>query len=93
MKSCWLCGRNGNGDSLERHHIFGASNRSKSERDGLVVYLCGNRCHRNGPYAVHNCKATMQRLHEFGEREWLANHIGATINDFRREFGSNYLEE
>ena len=31
---CWLCGKVG---AVERHHIFGGSNRDKSERDGLVV--------------------------------------------------------
>lgn len=47
-KRCFLCGRNDSGDPLERHHIFGGANRKKSEKYGLVVYLCGNRCHRNG---------------------------------------------
>ena len=47
-KRCFLCGRNDTGDPLERHHIFGGANRKKSEKYGLVVYLCGNRCHRNG---------------------------------------------
>ena len=45
---CWLCGRNGNGDPLECHHIFGGAMRKKSEKYGLKVYLCGDRCHRNG---------------------------------------------
>lgn len=38
---CWLCGRNGNGDPLECHHIFGGAMRKKSEKYGLKVYLCG----------------------------------------------------
>ena len=42
-KRCFLCGRNDTGDPLERHHIFGGANRKKSEKYGLVVYLCGNR--------------------------------------------------
>ena len=30
-KECFLCGRNGNGDPLDRHHIFNGANRKKSE--------------------------------------------------------------
>lgn len=45
-KECFLCKRNGSGDRLERHHIFGGANRWKSEKLGLVVWLCGERCHR-----------------------------------------------
>ena len=53
MKSCFLCGRNGRGDRLERHHIFGGARRPLSEKYGLVVYLCGERCHRTGEYSCH----------------------------------------
>ena len=52
---CWLCGKVG---AVERHHIFGGSNRDKSERDGLVVLLCGESCHRNGPRAAHRSAET-----------------------------------
>ena len=45
-KRCFLCGRNDPSDPLERHHILGGANRKKSEKYGLVVYLCGNRCHQ-----------------------------------------------
>ena len=88
--SCWLCGRNGNGDPLERHHIFGGANRRLSEKYDLVVFLCGNRCHRNGKDAVHNNRQTMLRLHQFGERKWI-DDTGLTKEDFRKEFGANYL--
>lgn len=33
-RACWLCGKNGNGDPLELHHIFGGAMRSKSEKYG-----------------------------------------------------------
>ena len=39
-KVCWLCGANGYSDHLDRHHIFGGPYRKKSEKYGLVVYLC-----------------------------------------------------
>ena len=41
---CAICGRNGMGDPLEKHHIFGGAYRKKSEKYGLTVYLCGMRC-------------------------------------------------
>ena len=59
MNTCWLCGANGCADPLDKHHIFGGSNRKKSERMGLVVYLCHHRCHIFGKKAVHQDKETM----------------------------------
>ncbi|MDU7339316.1 MAG: hypothetical protein E7L17_14530 [Clostridium sp.] len=91
VKSCWLCGANGNADPLDKHHLFGGALRKKSERDGLYVYLCHNQCHIFGRYAAHQCKETMQRLHEYGERKWLAERPESTIDDFIREYGKNYL--
>lgn len=90
VKECWLCGRNGNGDRLERHHIFGAANRKKSEKYGLVVYLCGNRCHRNGKDAVHRNKETMRILHEYGQRKAMQEQ-GWTVDEFRQVFGKSYI--
>ena len=89
---CFLCGRNGQGDSLERHHIFGAANRDLSERYGLVVHLCGERCHRNGPKAAHRCAETMSVLHAYGQRKAMQEN-GWTAEQFRQVFGKNYLED
>ena len=90
--SCWLCGRNGAGDSLEVHHIFGGPNRSLSDKYGLVVYLCGNRCHRNGKYAAHKCADTREKLRQYGQRKAMEEQ-GWSIDDFRSVFGKNYLDE
>ena len=84
---CWLCGKVG---AVERHHIFGGSNRDKSERDGLVVLLCGDTCHRNGPRAAHQCAETALEIKKYGERKWMYKHEAST-DDFRREYGKNYL--
>ena len=90
---CWLCNWPAfYNDPLDKHHIFGGTGRrAKSERDGLYVYLHHFKCHESGPLAAHQNAATMQRLHEFGERKWLSDHPGATVNDFIREYGRNYL--
>jgi uncharacterized GH25 family protein len=41
--------------------------------------------------AAHQCKETAQRLHEYGQRKFMQEQ-NATIDDFRRIFGKNYLE-
>lgn len=90
MKKCWLCGKNGYYDHLDKHHIFGGSRRKKSEKYGLTVYLCHNECHIFGENAVHNNSETMQRLHEYGQRKAMEEN-GWDIEEFRRQFGKNYL--
>lgn len=30
---CWLCGRNGNGDPLECHHIFGGAMQEEKAKN------------------------------------------------------------
>lgn len=92
MRECFLCGKNGSSDPLDRHHIYGGPNRKKSEKYGLVVYLCHNECHIFGKHAVHNDANVMQRLHEYGQRKAMEEN-GWSIKDFIREFGKNYLED
>lgn len=90
--ACWLCGRNGMSDPLDKHHIFGGANRRKSERLGLTVPLCHRECHIFGKHAVHNDPEAMRRLHQYGQRKAMAEQ-GWSIQDFIREFGKNYLED
>lgn len=91
MPECWMCGKNGSVDPLERHHIFGGPNRKKSEKYGLVVYLCGNECHRLGKKAVHNNAESMKRLRKYGQ-ELAMNKFGWDVDIFIEEFGKNYLD-
>ena len=91
-RACWLCGRNGCADVLDKHHIFGGAFREKSEKLGLVVWLCHHDCHIFGPEAVHRNSETMQRLHEYGQKLAM-DRFGWDIEDFRLEFGKNYLPE
>ena len=88
---CWLCGRNGRSDPLDRHHIFGGPNRKLSEKYGLVVYLCHDRCHLNGEYAAHKNKETADLLHRCGQRKAMYEN-GWTKEDFIRVFGKNYID-
>ena len=90
MKKCFLCGRNGNGDRLERHHIFQGANRDLSEKYGLVVWLCGSRCHRDGTYSAHQNADVADYLHKYGQRKFM-DEQGKTADEFRDIFGKNYL--
>lgn len=90
MKSCFLCGRNGSADPLDKHHIFGGAYRSKSERYGLCVYLCHHDCHIFGELAAHKNADTMRFLHQYGQRKAMKEN-GWTIDDFIREFGRSYI--
>lgn len=90
MRECWLCGRNGRGDRLELHHIFGGANRWKSEKYGLTVWLCGERCHRVKQYAVHQNADTMLLLHQYGQRKAMEEQSW-DISKFIEVFGKNYL--
>lgn len=90
-KRCFLCGRNGNGDPLDKHHIFSGSYRKKSEKYGLTVYLCHNSCHIFGPDAVHNNSDRMLYVQQYGQRKAMKEQ-NWTKDDFIREFGRNYLD-
>ena len=87
---CALCGRNGNGDPLEQHHIFGGPYRKKSEKYGLVVDLCRHRCHNGGPQSVHRNVRQQEKLKIQGQIKAMEEQ-GWSVDDFIREFGKNYL--
>lgn len=90
--NCWLCGANGYSDPLDKHHIFGGANRKKSERMGLYVYLCHDRCHIFGRYSAHQNKDTMMKLHQYGQRKAMEEN-GWDTDRFIAEFGKNYIWE
>ena len=89
-RKCFLCGRNGLGDRLERHHIFGGARRQLSEKYGLVVYLCGERCHRLGEYSAHQNAEIADYLHKYGQKKAMSEN-NWTVEQFIKVFGKNYL--
>lgn len=93
-KKCFICGRNGRGDRLERHHqhIFGGANRKLSEKYGLVVWLCGERCHRTGKYSSHQNADVADYLHRYGQKKAMREQ-GWDKQMFILIFGKNYLDE
>lgn len=92
-KACFLCGRNGTDEPLERHHIFnGTGLRKKSDRYGLTVRLCAYSCHNGGPDSVHVNQDVDRKLKQYGQKKAMEEN-GWSVEDFIREFGKNYLDE
>lgn len=84
-KCCWLCGTT---DNLHSHHVYGASNRNKSEKYGLKVWLCLHH-HTEGKEAIHRNRAFELNLKEIAQNYYEEN-IG-TRERFIKEFGRCYL--
>lgn len=80
---CFMCGST---IWLERHHIFGASNRKKSEKYGLWVYLC-KWCHNEPPTGVHHNIERMRWLQKQGQQAFEKQY---PKKNFLQEFGRNY---
>lgn len=88
---CFLCGRNRLADpcGLEEHHVFGGANRKFSERYGLKVHICGNRCHRNGAEAIHRNKMVNLSIKIAAQKVF--EDVHGSREEFRNIFGKNYL--
>lgn len=85
-KACYFCGRT---IDLHLHHIFyGTANRSISDADGCVVYLCQD--HHTGARGVHFNKKLDLSLKMKCEQAYL-KHYNKTIDDFIQRYGKNYL--
>lgn len=85
---CFVCGKRGTlYVPLQRHEIFHGPNREKSKRLGTWVTLCP-MCHAN----VHHADPALDRwLKRVGQKEAM-EHYGWSIDEFRSQFGKNYLE-
>lgn len=86
--ACYLCRRTSG--PLDKHHVFSGPLRKKSEKYGLTVYLCHDSCHIFGPNSAHQSGETALYLHQQAQRAAMERY-GWTADDFRREFGKNYL--
>lgn len=88
-ESCYLCGRNGCGDPLDWHHVFGGPNKKLSEKYGLKVRLCHSRCHIFGKDAVHVNPKVREKI-QAEAQEAYENTYGDR-DEFRVLFGKNYI--
>ena len=82
MPECFFCGK----PATDRHHIYGGPNRPKSEKYGLVVYLC-RECHDKVHFGKD--RSYMDRLHVYGQN--LFRHLHPNLH-FEPIFHRNYLE-
>lgn len=71
------------------HHIYGASNRQISEREGCWVYLCPYH-HNMSDFGVHFDKKLNLDLKQECQRRWMVRE-GKSTEDFRMLFGRSYL--
>lgn len=84
MEHCYFTGA----APVERHHIFGGSNRSRSERYGFVIPLRPD-LHPNGVFAGSDAKDIDVKLKQMAQTYYEEN-IGSR-EQFRSEFGKSYL--
>lgn len=89
MDWCWQCGKIFP-DTLERHEVYGASNRAKSKRLGLWVHLCAD-CHRGSKNGVHSNAENALLLKKAGQKAAMEEY-GWSTEKFIEEIGKNYLE-
>ena len=86
LSRCYICGRSS--EKLDRHEVFGASNRAKSKKYGLGVMLCHWTCHLNGAHA-HSDIALMLRREA---QQRAMDYYDWTTDEWITEWGKNYLE-
>lgn len=85
IEHCFLCG-NSSG-KLDRHEVWGGSNRQKSKALGLWVVLCHEPCHLS---LAHGDRKTMDYLHQTGQRAAMEK-LGLSTEEFIKLIGRNYL--
>ena len=81
---CFLCGRNSHADyfGLDEHHVFGGYGiRPLSEKYGLKVYLCHDRCHETGKDSVHK-NAEVNNALKAKVQQIAMEHYGWTVDQF-----------
>lgn len=85
LSYCYICGRSC--EKLDRHEIFGGSNRKKSKAYGLWVMLCHDSCHLNG---VHAFPGKYEYLKQKAQRVFMT-YYGWNKEEFIQLFGRNYI--
>jgi hypothetical protein len=86
---CYICHKRPDYWGLDKHHIFGGAYRDKSEKYGLTVFICHNECHLNG---VHKNAKLSRALKQHGQKKAM-EHYGWDIEQFKKLFGKNYMED
>lgn len=82
---CPICGRRDR--PLQRHEAFHGANRDKAKRLGCWLYIC-DICHDR----LHHHDASLDLYVKRLMQEISMEHYGWSIEEFRNEWGKNYLE-
>ena len=87
QKVCYVCGIMQN---LEAHHCFGGTNRNKSEKYGLKIWLCHNHHNENIPNdpGIHFNPKVMDFVQRMAQRKFEEIYSREL---FISEFGRSYL--
>lgn len=73
---------------VERHHIFGGANRTRSEKYGFIAPL-SPVLHPNGVFAGKDAKEVDLRLKTMAQTYYEEHH--GSREDFIKEFGKSWL--
>ena len=83
-KECFRCGKL---TGLHKHHVFGGPNRSKSEKDGLFIYLCGED-HNLSSRGIHYDKKFDLLVKKYAQKVYEKTH---SREEFIKRYGKSYL--
>lgn len=72
--------------NLHRHHVFPGSNRQRSEKHGMCVWLCFD--HHTGDHGVHNDPALDKMIRAWAQTQFEKTH---TREEFIKIFRRSYL--
>ena len=87
---CFICGKNCNYDSLDKHHVFEGPYRSKSEKYGLFVFIHHNECHIFGKNAVHVNAEIAHKLKKYAQIIAMKVY-GWSVEEFIEKFGRSHI--
>lgn len=76
-------------NGCHKHHVFGGSNRKRSEKDGLFIYLTPEM-HNMSDKGIHYNSDFMDYAHRVGQQAW-QDYYNKSKDDFIKEYGKNYL--
>ena len=85
-KVCFITGTTRN---LDLHHCIHGSNRKKADKHGLTVYL-NHDVHMRLHAHQKPFEGLDAKLKKVAQEAYM-KHYGATVEDFIREYGRNYL--
>lgn len=92
-KECYLCRKLFgicNDRGLHLHHVYeGWGNRSVSDRNGFVIWLCAKH-HNMSEYGIHFNKDIDLEVKQDVQRMYEAEH---SREEFMELIGRNYLDE